>query len=201
MSLTRTLAVSTVLATLFLVGCGGDDGDDGGTADDTSSSSSEPDTEPTESEESEEVEEPSGPLGICGLITAEEMSGVLGGTVAAQEIPGGGCNFAQTADPRAASAALNETTVNDFAGGFEGTRTGVSTVVEGEVEDLEGVGDDAFVVVGSGAGGMGGSTIGAGAVLIGETVVQVTLLQAADLSEDDIKAMTVAVLELIGSKG
>ena len=128
------------------------------------------------------------------------MSEALGGTVTAQEIPGGGCNFSQADDPRAASAALNETTVDDFAGGFEGTRTGVTSIVEGEVEDLDGVGDEAFVVVGSGAGGMGGGVIGAGAVLIGDTVVQVTVLQAADLSEDDVKALTVAVLELVGSK-
>jgi hypothetical protein len=202
MSLTRTLAVSTVLASLLLAGCGSDDGDGEGKADDSpASSSSEPDPGTTEATESEDVvEEPSGPLGICELITAEEMSDVLGGAVAAEEIPGGGCNFSQDADPRAASAALNETTVDDFAGGFEGTRTGVSAIVEGDVEDLEGVGDDAFVVAGSGAGGMGGGVIGAGAVLIGETVVQVTLLQAADLSAEDVKALTIAVLELIGSK-
>ncbi len=199
MSLTRTLAVSTVLATLFLAGCGGDDGDDGGKADDSpSASSNEPDSDVTESEDT--AEEASGPFGICGLITAEEMGDVLGGPVVAQEIPGGGCNFTQNADPRAASAALNETTVDDFAGGFEGTRSGVTAVVEGEVEDLEGVGDEAFVVAGSGTGGMGASVIGAGAVLIGDTVVQVTLLQAAEMSEDDVKQLTIAVLELIGSK-
>ncbi len=197
MSLTRSLAASTVLATLLLSGCGSDGGD--GKADDGASSSSEPSD--ADAESADAGEEASGPLGICGLITAEEMSEALGGSVVAQEIPGGGCNFTQEADPRAASAALNETTVNDFAGGFEGTRTGVTSIVEGEVEDLEGVGDEAFVVAGSGMGGMGGGVIGAGAVLIGDTVVQVTLLQAADMSEDEVRELTKGVLVLIGSKG
>ena len=47
---------------------------------------------------------------------------------------------------------------------------------------------------------MGGGTIGAGAVLLGDTVVQVTLLQASDLGADEVKQLTTAVLELIASK-
>jgi len=193
MSLTRSLALLAVLGTLTLSACGDDD--DGGSAGDTSSESSNETT--SDATDDEGSDEPSGPLDICSKLTADEVSETLAATVTAEDIPGGGCNFSQE-NPRAASTAINEVTVGDFAGGFEGVRTGVTSVIEGEVETLDGVGDDAFVVVGPTPGGT--AAAGAGAVLLGETVVQITVLQGVDLSDEEVRELTTGMLSLVASK-
>lgn len=185
MRILRPLIAVVATCLFLLTACGGDDepaGDDAG-------SSSEGDTGGEESG-GEQVD-------VCGELTEEEVGAALGGTVTVMQVPGGGCSFNQE-DPRAPSVVLNLSELVDGAGGFEGSKAGIAGVVEGEVEDVSGVGDGAFVVVGPVLGGS--VTQGAGAVLLGATVVQVTLLQGQDLAEDEVKEVTVAVIELIGSK-
>ena len=187
------LGVVALVAALSLSGCGSDSKDDAKNDDDTSSSSNE------NSDAEEGDAPPAADVDVCGSLTPEAMSEALGGPVTVEEIPGGGCNFFNEDDPRALSAAINESTVDDYAGGFEGTRTGITAVIDGEVEDLDGVGDDAFLVIGSTTGGS--SAAGAGAVLLGDTVVQVTVLQASELSDEEVHDATTNVLTAIGELG
>jgi len=113
------------------------------------------------------------------------------------EAGGVGCVFSPE-DPTAPSAVVNLTALDEGAGGLEGVQAGITSAVEGEVEDLTGVGDEAFVVVGPVLGGSVNQ--GAGAVLLDATVAQVTVLQGQQLTEDEVKQLTVGMLELIGSK-
>lgn len=186
------LGVVALVAAVSLSGCGSDSKD---AKDDDTSSTSNGSTDTGDGDDAP----PAADIDVCGSLSVEAVSEALGGPLTVEEIPGGGCNYFNAEDPRAMSAAINESTVDDFAGGFEGTRTGVTAVVDGEVEDLDGVGDDAFLVVGNTTGGS--SAAGAGAVLLGDTVVQVTVLQASDLSAEEVKAATTNVLTAVGELG
>ena len=205
MSSRRALAAfAAILATVFSSSACSDDGGD--SSDDEPSSSSPDDTSPddtspdgSEGEGTEAEGEPSEAIDVCTVLTAEQVGAALGGTVTAEEIPGGGCNFSNADDPRSPSAAFNQSTVDDVAGGFEGTRQGVTSIVEGEVQDLPDVGDDAFFVVGPALGST--SITGSGAVLLGDQVVQLTLLQSQELTEPEVGQLTIDVLTLVGDLG
>jgi hypothetical protein len=184
MSLARALAVVLTTGILALTACGSDDAGDGGDGGDGGSSS-------TPSEEAADA------VDFCSVLTVEDVGEVLGGAVTVEEIPGGGCNFSLE-DPKAPSAAIAQSVVDDFAGGFDAMRAGVTSMIDGDVEDLDGVGDEAFVVASASLGGE--SVAGAGGVLLGGTMVQLTLLQSQDLSEDEVHQLTVDVLTLVASK-
>lgn len=206
MSPRRTVVAAATLATVFSLSACSDDGGESSGGDGPGSSSATDDSSPddsspddTEPADAEPDAEPADAVDVCATLTPEQVGAALGGTVTAEEIPGGGCNFSNTDDPRAPSAAINVSPVNDFAGGFEGTRQGITSVVDGEVQDLPDVGDGAFFVIGSALGGTSNS--GAGAVLLGDQVVQLTLLQSQELPEPEVTQMTIDVLTLVGDLG
>jgi len=192
----RSLAAIFAACTLTFAACGGDDTPAPSTGDDVGSPSS--GTEEDEQPDPGAEEAPGGGLAdICGVLTGEEVGAVLGGPVTMAEAGGVGCVFSPE-DPTAPSAVVNLTALDEGAGGLEGVQAGITSAVEGEVEDLAGVGDEAFVVVGPVLGGSVNQ--GAGAVLLDATVAQVTVLQGQQLTEDEVKQLTVGMLELIGSK-
>ena len=199
----RSLAVLfLLLGTAGLTACGDDSPSDAGdgspSAGSTQGGAEQDVTEPDEGGE-EEPAPAAGPEDICALVTAEEMTEVMGGgplTVSAD--PLSGCNFSDEEDPRAPSIALNQMPLTPENGGFDATKFGVQAVIDGEVEDLDGIGDAAFVVVGPALGGT--SVSGGGAVALGDTVVQVTLLAGGQLDADQVREATVGALTLIASK-
>jgi hypothetical protein len=181
MSLSRAMIALAAAFALTLSACGGDDG---GVATSHESES----TQSGVSEATSEADD------VCAALTPDDLGALLGGVVTVAEIPGGGCNFSQD-DPRAPSAAVNQSAVDDFAGGFDALRTGVTGVIDGEVENLDDMGDDAFLVVGPAVGAT--VSAGAGGLLLGDAMVQVTVLQSVDLSDDDLRVITHDLLHLI----
>ncbi len=173
----------------LLAGCGGDDADPSGSADPVSAPTGDP---------GGAVEPAAGggeAVDVCEVVTTEEIDAVLGATTTVDQVPGGGCTFSQD-DPRAPSVSLASSADDEATGGFEGATFGVSSVIDGDGEDLD-VGDEAFLVVGPTPGGS--ASQGGGVVRVGATIVQVTLLQGNDLSAEDVGALTTAVLELVAS--
>ena len=188
-------SVATAAAfTLLLLGtaaCGGDDEPTSGGGGGSGSSAG---VEPAGG-----GDEPASDLDVCGSVTVEEISTAMGTTgLTVEEVPGGGCNFADADDPRQPSVVLNQVPVDDANGGFEGLQAGVTATIAGESEDLTGVGDQAFVVTGTLGGGS--AVNGAGAVRLGDVGVQVTLLQSGELTDGDVRQRVTDVLTLVASK-
>ncbi|MEI5674636.1 MULTISPECIES: hypothetical protein [unclassified Nocardioides] len=178
----RTLPALALAALAVLTSCGGDD----------SSGSSAADAPGDGGSGSSEL------VDVCSQVSAEDVGEVLGATVTTTEVPGGGCSFHQE-DPRAVSASLVATPYDEGSGGMDGTRQGVTSLLDGATaETLDGVGDDAFVAVGTALGGE--NQQGGGAVLLDGTTVQVSVLQAEDLPADDVRALTVDLLTLVGER-
>ncbi|SDD73538.1 hypothetical protein [Nocardioides lianchengensis] len=182
----RTLpALALAAALAVLTSCGGDESSG-------SSGSSSADSPADGGSGSSEL------VDVCSLVSAEDVGEVLGATVTTTEVPGGGCSFNQE-DPRAVSASIVATPYDEGSGGMDGTRQGVTGVLDGATaETLGGVGDDAFVAVGTALGGE--NQQGGGAVLVGGTTVQVSVLQAEDLPADDVRQLTVDLLTLVGER-
>ncbi len=108
----------------------------------------------------------------------------------------GGCRFASPDDPAATSLGIVQGELADL-GGIEGAQAGITTVVDGEVEDLSAVGDGAFVVVGP---AMNATLTGAGAVAVGSSLLQITVIPGPDATEDDVRRTTVDALTLIAER-
>lgn len=131
--------------------------------------------------------------GICSDLESEDVGKALGGTVRGAGLPPGGCEFTQR-DRAAASATFLETSFKKTPGGMSGAKSNATASVEGEPQDLAGVGDAAFVVTGTVFGG--DQIQGAGAVRVGDRLIQVTLSQRAGLSPSKVRALVVNLLEL-----
>lgn len=186
MRTSRSLAIIAVLATLTLAGCGTEEGESptGTTSDRTTQSGG---------------EDASTVLDICSLVTEAEVSSVLGGSVTSEEVPGGGCNFANEDDPRAASLQVVASALDESTGGFEGSIAGVSGALQGDAgAPVDGVGDRAYLKTGT----FGGSDFvrGSGLVQIGSTVVQVDLSPDEGTSATDVEAIVLNALELVAGK-
>jgi hypothetical protein len=132
----------------------------------------------------------------CEVLDPEDVGRLLGTTVESV-VAGQGCRFANPDDPATTSLGISQATLAAI-GGIDGAKAGIGAVVDGEVEDVVGVGDGAFVVVGS---TFGGSTpTGGGAVALGSSLVQITIIPGPGVTEDDVRRITVDVLTLIAEK-
>lgn len=198
-----TLASVVVLSVPVLSGCGGDDDGGTGSGSDGSPSTSE-ESAPSgggDGGDAEPAEETSVSFADCSAITAEEMGAVLGeGTATAEVPPGGGsCTYALH-DPRMPSVSLEQFGVDDVAGGWEEYRAQINNTAVGAMdatpEPVDGVGDGAQLVVGPSVSG-GGSLMSIGVVLLGDTIVRATTLQAADLDEAALTQVTTDILTLV----
>ncbi|MFL6159019.1 MAG: hypothetical protein ACJ72D_23270 [Marmoricola sp.] len=134
--------------------------------------------------------------GICRDLSASAVGKVLGGTVTGAALPGTGCGFNQK--NAKAPAATFVTTPYDQAAGMASAKDGATSSVEGDPEDLTGIGDAAFVVTGTAFGG--DDIQAAGAVRIGSFVVNVALDQQSGLSRAKVRAMLVGLLRLAFSQ-
>lgn len=188
----RSLIVLVAVLAIATAGCGSDDKTqaDRSTAPAGSSSNANDDETDTAS---------GGLIDICTKVTDAEISALLGGPVTSEDVPGGGCNFSDEDNPRAASVQLTSSLLNEGAGGFEGSVAGISAVLQGSPgAPLDGVGDQAFVKVGTFASSE--FVRGSGLVRVGSTVFQVDLSPNQGTSAKEVQAIMVDTLNLIATK-
>lgn len=134
---------------------------------------------------------------VCTKITTDDVGAIVGATVTMQKVPGSGCNFTQD-DPRAAGVTFNSSSSSTANGGYESAKSGLTSVIDGEAKDLDGVGEKAFMEAGP---ALGGSSIqGSGLVQVGPTLVQVTVIQSSEMSQEDVEALTKKLVELAAAK-
>lgn len=128
--------------------------------------------------------------GVCGKLTASQVGTVIGAGVRGNGLPGGGCEFDH------ADARLPDATVKDTPyAGMDAAKTEATSAVEGEPEDLSGIGTEAFVVTGTVFGGP--DVEGAGAVHVGSRTISVLLVQHKSMSASAVRDLVVRMLRLV----
>jgi len=128
--------------------------------------------------------------GVCGRLTASQVGTVVGAGVRGAGLPGGGCEFDH------ADAHLPAATVKDVAyAGMDAAKSDATSAVEGDPEDLSGIGAGAFVVTGTIFGGA--EIQGAGAVHVGSRTLSVFLVQHKALSASAVRDLVVRMLRLV----
>lgn len=131
--------------------------------------------------------------GVCGDLGADEIGAVLGVTVKGAGIPGGGCRFDQGGKQGSSVTILDKSKAE--AGGIAGAKTEATSAVEGEPQDLPGIGSAAFVVTGT---MFGGSDVqAAGAVQVGNRIISVFLVQRSAIPAAKVRAFEVDLLKLV----
>ncbi len=182
----KTLAASAVLLMCVLGACSSGSG-----GSDEAPAGDKPDT----SGESAAV------FDSCKAITTAEAEAVLGYPVVAKET-GYGCSWGNEEDPRLASLSVTAQGGADVNGGLEAAKAGTTAVLDGEPEDISGLGDGAFLVLGPLKGGGGESIQAQGSILSGTQLITVgiTQLGGAAVTEDAVKAQADAAMKLVGSK-
>lgn len=135
--------------------------------------------------------------GICGDLEATAVGQVLGATVTGAGLQPRGCEFKQ----RTSTAPATTFVENSFAGtagGMDGAKSNATASVEGEPKDLTGIGTAAFVVTGTTFGGE--DVQGAGAVRVGDRLIEITLSQRDGLSASQVRALVVGLLKLVAEQ-
>ncbi|MFL6062200.1 MAG: hypothetical protein ACJ72E_13280, partial [Marmoricola sp.] len=135
--------------------------------------------------------------GVCAALGSADVGGALGDQVAGSALPGGGCEF-DPSSSGAPSASVVETSYAGTPGGMDGAKTTATSSVEGDPVDLTGIGEAAFVVTGTAFGEP--AIQGAGAVKVGDRLVNVTVSQGQGLSKAKVKALVVALLKVVAAK-
>lgn len=184
------LVAAVLFASLGLTACT-DDGDPADTTD-TPSAGSPPASSPSEPA----VSDLPAARDACKVLDPEEVGQVLG-TPVESTVAGQGCRFASPDDPDTTSLGISQGELAAI-GGIDGAKAGIRAVVDGKVEDVADVGDGAFVVVGPAFGGA--TPTGGGALALGSSLVQITVLPGPDGTEDDVRRITVELLTLIAEK-
>jgi hypothetical protein len=132
--------------------------------------------------------------GICGSISAEQIGAVLGVRMTGSGIPGGGCKFAQGGAHGMTVTVLDKAYAT-VSGGMNGAKTEATSAVEGEPENLSGIGTAAFVVTGT---MFGGSDIqGAGAVHVGARLISIYLVQGKAIPAATVRSYEINLLKLV----
>jgi hypothetical protein len=135
--------------------------------------------------------------GICSDLEASDVGAALAVGVTGSALSTGGCEF----DPRRdgdPSATFVETSFRATPGGMAGAKTDATSSVEGEPVDLSGIGDAAFVVTGTAFGGP--DVEGAGAVKVGDRLVNVTVSQSTGLTRTRVTSLVTALLRLAAAR-
>ncbi|MDP1805161.1 MAG: hypothetical protein Q8K72_08355, partial [Acidimicrobiales bacterium] len=153
---------------LVLSACGGDDDSTQSTADDTETTDET--TADTVAGDDTDTDKVDVPEDICALVSGEAVGAVLGETVEARDVPGGGCQYA---GGTAASLYPTITVAEDAdgAGGIDGARAGAEGAVSGTAEDLTVQSHDGYVVTGA----VMGSTSSQGALAVDGLIVTVSV--------------------------
>lgn len=135
--------------------------------------------------------------GICLNLSEAEIGTVLGGEVTGSAIPGGGCSFNQR-NPSPPAATFTDVAFAEMVDGMDGAKENAISAVEGDPQDVPGIGDQAFVVTGTSFGGT--DLQGAGAVRIGDRLISVNLAQSAGLPRAKVRSLVLGLLRLAVSR-
>jgi hypothetical protein len=216
MSPTRLVTLLAVTAALALTGaCGGSKADPAGapgTTPDPTPTTAAPTPTPTGTPKPSktattaapdeggngDAEESDAPAvaggGICRYVGAEEVGAVLGVTVAGSAIAGQtGCEFDQGGQHGTTITLVDKSVA--AAGGMAGAKNEATSAVEGEPQDLSGIGSAAFVVTGT---MFGGSDVqAAGAVQIGNRIISVLLEQHSAIAGSRMRTLEIDLLKLV----
>lgn len=163
----RRPALGGALALLLLLSaCGGDDGDSAATGDSTDESIDE------SADEGSTIEAAEVPDDVCALASADEVGAILGETVEAQDVPGGGCQYpGETRESLYPTISVAEDV--DGAGGIAGAQSGAEMTLGSTAEAITVNGFDGYVI--SGSLGESTSTVSQGAVAVNGLLVTVSL--------------------------
>ncbi|WP_148046654.1 hypothetical protein [Nocardioides pocheonensis] len=132
--------------------------------------------------------------GVCSHLGAGQVGAVLGVTVTGAAVPGQtGCKFDQGGKTGMSVTVLDKSTSE--AGGMAGAKTEANSAVEGDPQDVPGIGSAAFVITGSMFGGP--DVNAAGAVQVGTRIVSVYLVQRSRLDEAKVRTLEVNLLKLV----
>lgn len=134
----------------------------------------------------------------CDAITADEVGAIIGASVTAELEPFDDCGYDQE-DPRALSVMIGAEDLAKLGGGYETYKAGSGMTLDApEITDLSGVGDQAYVAVGTFAGGENLQL--SGAAEVGGQLITVNLTQAQGLDAATLVGYGKALLELAVSK-
>jgi hypothetical protein len=129
--------------------------------------------------------------GVCGKLTTGAIGEIIGGGVKGTGLSGGGGCVFDHADRRAPVATIRD---RPYAG-MAAAKTEATSAVEGEPQNLSGIGRGAFVVTGTIFGGT--DIDGAGAVHVGSRTISVFLVQSKGMSRSAVRSMVVQLLQLV----
>lgn len=189
----RITAAAAIVLLTTLGACGG--------SDDTAPSSSDGASSSETSDETAGQEEDAGPaFDPCTGITPAEVEQVLGYAVIKEEVPGGGCSWGNEEDPRLASFSVTAGTDADLGGGIESAKAGTQAVLFGDAQDLPGLGDAAFLVVGKGKAFAKDSFQAQGVIESGGLVYTVGITQLGGATEAEVQTQASSGMELVASK-
>lgn len=179
----RSLLAVPVLLLALATGCGGDE-----------PASSSPESASGSASTATAADLPK----FCDLLSAEDIGSTVGATVTTETGPFDACEFDQE-DARALSGSLGATDVSGN-GGYETYQAGTKGVMESPARhDFSGVGDQAYVDLGT---VMGGENLQvAGGVLVGDVVYTLNLSQGAGMSEAELVAVSEKLLTLMVDAG
>lgn len=132
--------------------------------------------------------------GVCTHLGADQVGTILGVAVRGAAVPDEtGCTFTQ-GDQRGMSVTVLDKTSAE-AHGMAGAKEEANSAVEGQPQDLSGIGSAAFVVTGSMFGGP--DVNAAGAVQVGSRIVSVYLVQRTGLAESRVRSLEIELLKLV----
>jgi hypothetical protein len=132
--------------------------------------------------------------GVCGHIGASQVGAILGATVTGAAVPGEtGCKFDQGGKKGTSVTVLDKSASEE--GGMAGAKTEANSAVEGDPQDVAGIGSAAFVVTGSMFGGP--DVNAAGAVQVGTRIISVYLVQRSGLDEAKVRQLELDLLKLV----
>jgi hypothetical protein len=132
--------------------------------------------------------------GVCSHLGAERVGAVVGAAVRGTAVSGEtGCTFAQGGKRGTSVTVLDRSTAQ--VGGMAGAKDEATSTVEGEPQDVAGIGAAAFVVTGSMFGEP--DVQGAGAVQVGTRIVSVFLEQHHGMGAAKVRALETELLRLV----
>jgi hypothetical protein len=191
------IALAVGLSVTVFAACSSDDsksssGDTTTTSAGASSDSNKDDStasDSTESSDSASVAEGD----ICVGIDATQVGLIVSATVTKNEVPGGGCNFAQD-DPRTVSISFNTVEATSDSD-FDMTKTGaIGAGMDDPTLTDPGIGAKSVIATGTVASGSNQQAIGI--MQDGDTIVTVTVAQSVGLDADQVTTMASQALSL-----
>ncbi len=187
------MAGLVVVATL-VAGCGGGDGNDAPGTTDGGSTAGSGEGGGDGTDDTDDADDTALPA-FCDLLTADQVTAVVGAAVTLTTGPFDACEFDQE-DPRALSGSLGSVEVDTGNGGYDAYRSGSGLTLDDPVEHtLDGIGEDAFLTTGTFNGGE--NLQAAGGVLVGGVVHTVNLVQGEGLSEEQLVTIGEGLLQLL----